>query len=96
MERLLLEAASLFPPSPEPADLSDQVGSQPLTPNTVRAEKVSTLLSLLAAVVMVSPSYFQWLNITYNGRLRLRWWVRVLLAFVLAALGGAAILALLS
>jgi len=55
-------------------------------------EKLSALLSLLAALVVVVASFFQWWNITYNGQLITKRWVKVLLGLVVISLLAAIVL----
>ena len=55
-------------------------------------EKLSALLSLLAALVVVVASFFQWWNITYNGQLITKRWVKVLLGLVVVSLLAAIVL----
>lgn len=56
------------------------------------SEKLSALLSLIAATVVVAASYFQWWHLTYRGKLIAKPWVKVMLAGVIALLVAAAIL----
>jgi hypothetical protein len=51
----------------------------------VRSEQLSALLSLVAAAVIVGATYFQWWDVTYDGGLSLRRWVKYLLALLVAA-----------
>jgi hypothetical protein len=55
-------------------------------------DKLSALISLGAAIVIVGATFFQWWDITYNGGMVMRGWIRVLLVVVLMALSGAAVL----
>ena len=56
--------------------------------------KLSALVSLGAAAAIVVATFFQWWTLLWDGGMRLRWWVRILLGVVLVALGFAAFLLL--
>lgn len=57
------------------------------------SEQLSALLSLVAAAVIVGATYFQWWDVTYEGGLPLRRWVRyLLLPVVLGLLVAAGVL----
>jgi hypothetical protein len=58
-------------------------------------EKWAALVSIVAALVVVAATYFQWWDVTFDGELRIRRWVRfVLLPGVIALLVVAGILLL--
>lgn len=56
------------------------------------AQLLSDLIALLVAIVVLGASFFQWWDVTYNGKLRTRRWVKVLLATLIAALVLAGVL----
>lgn len=49
-------------------------------------EKLSALLSLLAAVVIALASFWQWWGITWDGGMPLKPWAKVMLAAVVLLL----------
>jgi hypothetical protein len=49
-------------------------------------DRMAAILSTVAALVIVVATWFQWWDITYEGGMRARPWVRVMLAVVAAAL----------
>ena len=52
------------------------------------ADRLSAVLSLLAAIAVVSASFFKWWTVTYDG-LRTHKWVKFLLTGALVLLAGA-------
>ena len=50
------------------------------------AEFLTPLLSLLAAIAIVTAFFFQWWDVRVDGELRSKRWVKVLFAIVLAML----------
>lgn len=48
--------------------------------------KLSAILSLTTSVVILIASFFQWWNITYNGQMLTKKWVKVLFIFCIAVL----------
>jgi hypothetical protein len=59
-------------------------------------DRLSALLSLIAEIVIVGATFFQWWDILMDGGMRPRWWVRPLLVLVLLILGAAIVLLLLA
>lgn len=39
-------------------------------------EKISSVISLIVAIVVLVSNYFQWWNITYNGKMETKTWVK--------------------
>jgi hypothetical protein len=52
-------------------------------PSPMDAEFTTALSSFLAAIVIVTASFFQWREVRVNGELRSQRWVNVLCAVVL-------------
>lgn len=50
------------------------------------AEFLTAPLSLLAAIAIVTATFFQWWDVRVNGELRSKAWVKVLFAVVLTML----------
>jgi hypothetical protein len=40
--------------------------------------KVSSIISLIVAIAILFASFFQWWNITYNGKMITKVWIKVL------------------
>jgi hypothetical protein len=59
-------------------------------------DQIAGLLSALAGISILVASYFQWFDITYDGRAPLRWWPKVLFALMIALQVVAVIFLLLS
>lgn len=55
-------------------------------------EKLSALISLGSAIAIVAATFFQWWDINYDGYMRLRPWIRLLLVAVVVALLVAVVL----
>lgn len=49
-------------------------------------EKISALLSLITAFIILVASFFQWWNITWDGNMELKQWVRVVFIICVALL----------
>lgn len=49
-------------------------------------EKISALISLIVAVVILIANYVQWYDITYDGAMRMKTWVDILLKLCILAL----------
>ena len=49
-------------------------------------DRVSATLSLLVAITVLAASYRQWWNISYNGGMKTKRWVKVLFAILLSIL----------
>jgi len=45
-------------------------------------EKISSIISLLVAIIILGANFFQWWDITYNGKMITRGWVK--LVFIIA------------
>lgn len=41
-------------------------------------DKISSLISLFVALIIVAASFFQWWNITYDGKMQTKLWTKVL------------------
>jgi hypothetical protein len=54
--------------------------------------KVAALLSSGAALVIVVATFWQWWDITYDGDMKMRGWVRYVLAVAAVALFASAVL----
>jgi len=52
----------------------------------ISPEKLSSIISILVALVILFASFFQWWNITYNGGMLTRTWVKFIFAFCIAFL----------
>lgn len=52
----------------------------------IDAEFLTALMSLLAAITIVTASFFQWWDVRVNGEVHSKRWVKVLFAVVLAML----------
>ncbi len=52
----------------------------------ITKEKFSSLISLLVATIILVASFFQWWNITYNGKMITKKWVRALFVILIIAL----------
>lgn len=52
----------------------------------IDSEFLTALLSLLAAIAIVTAFFFQWWDVSVNGELRGKRWVKVLFAAILAML----------
>ena len=44
-------------------------------------EKVSAIISLVVAIIILSVSYFQWWDITWDGKMVFKKWLKILFAF---------------
>lgn len=40
--------------------------------------KISALISLFVAILILIVNFFQWWNITYNGGMKMKDWVKIL------------------
>lgn len=60
------------------------------------AAKWSSLMSGLAAVVILVASYHQWVDIRYDGVMRLKRWAKVMLAVCIALTVAGVALALVA
>jgi cation transport ATPase len=49
-------------------------------------EKISALISLLVAITVIVFSFFQWWDVTWDGRLPLKKWVKVIFIVCLCGL----------
>lgn len=49
-------------------------------------EKISAIVSIIVAISVLFASYFQWWNITYNGKLITKTWVKCLFAILIVFL----------
>ena len=47
-------------------------------------DQLAGLLSGLVGISILTASFFQWFNITYNGTMLLRRWVKVLFGLLIA------------
>ena len=56
------------------------------------SERLSSLISLVVAIIVLFASYFQWWDITYNGKMMTKMWVKALFALCVALLITAAVL----
>lgn len=52
---------------------------------SVSEEKLSAIMSLVVAIVILSASFFQWFHVTYNGT-KTKAWVKWLLSICVALL----------
>ena len=43
-------------------------------------EKLSSIISLIVAIAILSASYFQWWNVSWDGEMSTKTWVKVLFA----------------
>ena len=48
--------------------------------------QISTILSLIAAISIVIAGFFQWWDITWNGQMVTRKWVKILFGFLIILL----------
>ncbi len=53
---------------------------------TVTAERISSIISLIVAIITLGASYFQWWNIGFNGGMETKRWVKVLLSILIILL----------
>lgn len=60
----------------------------------INNEKLSALISLVVAITVLVASYFQWWNITYDGKMFTKSWVKVLFGTLIVLLLVALILIL--
>ena len=60
----------------------------------INNDKLSALISLSVAIIILAASYFQWWHITMDGGMPMRGWIKVLFVFLILALltSGALIL----
>jgi hypothetical protein len=49
-------------------------------------EKLSSFFSLLAALVVAGASFLQWWNVSYDGKLITKLWVKAMLVCVIVLL----------
>jgi len=49
-------------------------------------DKLSAIISLLVATVLLAANYFQWWDITWDGSMKTRKWVKVLFLICIFAL----------
>jgi len=49
-------------------------------------EKISTVISLIVAIIILSVSYFQWWDISYNGKMVFKKWLKVIFIFLIISL----------
>jgi hypothetical protein len=59
-------------------------------------EKISSLISIFVAISILIASYFQWWDITWNGGMKTRKWVKLLfvLCILLLIISGGYVFAL--
>ena len=55
-------------------------------------EKLSALISLISAIIVLAASYSQWWSITYDGKMFTKLWVEVLFGMLIIMLLVALIL----
>ncbi len=55
-------------------------------------DTISALISIGIAIIVLLASYFQWWNLTYNGKMITKKWVKILFAVLIIALIFSAIL----
>jgi hypothetical protein len=41
-------------------------------------EKISSIISIAVAIIVLVASYFQWWNLTYNGAMLTKRWVKIM------------------
>ncbi|KKP29335.1 MAG: hypothetical protein UR19_C0016G0003 [Candidatus Nomurabacteria bacterium GW2011_GWF1_31_48] len=41
-------------------------------------EKISSIISIAVAIIVLVASYFQWWNLTYNGAMITKGWVKIM------------------
>ncbi|MHA1756919.1 MAG: hypothetical protein ACTSVV_09125 [Promethearchaeota archaeon] len=46
-------------------------------------EKISAIISLAVAIIILFASYFQWWDLTYNGGMITKNWVKLLFGFLI-------------
>lgn len=68
--------------------MSPDVGSVP----SMTGDRLSAVLSVAAAFVVVAATWFQWWDITMDGGMRARPWVKVMLVGVMLMLATALVL----
>lgn len=49
-------------------------------------DKLSAIISLVVATVILAASFFQWWDITFNGAMKTKRWVKILLALLILSL----------
>jgi hypothetical protein len=49
------------------------------------SEKISALISLASTLVILIATYFQWWDISYNGTMATKKWVKVLFMILIVA-----------
>lgn len=49
-------------------------------------EKISSIISIVVAIIVLVASYFQWWDITYNGAMTTRRWIKILFGLLIFAL----------
>jgi hypothetical protein len=54
----------------------------------------SSLISFIVAIIVLLASFFQWWDITYDGKMNTKKWVKILFVVLMAALLTAGILIL--
>ena len=58
-------------------------------------DKISSSLSLIVAIIILVANFFQWWDITYDGAMRTRKWVKLLFVICILMLIIALILILI-
>ncbi|MBI2590968.1 MAG: hypothetical protein HYW33_03820 [Candidatus Blackburnbacteria bacterium] len=61
----------------------------------LKTDKLSSALSLLTSIIILVASFFQWWNITYNGQMMIKKWVKYFFAICILLLIISLILLLL-
>ena len=52
----------------------------------VGKDRISSILSLLTSIIILAASYFQWWDLTYDGTMITRKWVKFLFAVLILLL----------
>lgn len=58
-------------------------------------EDISSIISLLVAIVILIASFFQWWNITWGGGMILKSWIKILFSVLIIGLLVALLLIIL-
>jgi len=52
----------------------------------ISPDKLSAIISLVVAIIILVANYFQWWSITYDGGMVMSLWVKILIAILIVAL----------
>jgi len=60
--------------------------------SSMTQDKVSAILTLLAAIAILFAGYFQWRDITFNGKMNARLWVKIIFGVCIVVLLSSGVL----